>query len=516
MSEDLQALKLRALDAAENAIMITDCDGIILWVNPAWERLTGYPAAEAVGQTPRILKSGVQDAAFYEGFWRTVLAGKSVKGEVVNRRKDGSHYTELETITPVLDKAGRVSHFIAVKQDITESRRVEENLRQTQKLEALGHLAGGVAHDFNNLLTVIRGQAQLAALERGVGEALRGSLEEIERAADQAASLTRQLLVFSRRQAWQPAVFDVAQTLRRASRLWTRLAGDHIRCELDIEHDPVAWQVRGDESMIEQVVMNLVVNARDAMPAGGSINIRALRREATGEEVRDGVAVVGSAGMVVELVVADAGTGMPPEVCERVFEPFFSTKGPGKGTGLGLATVYAVVRRHGGAVRIASEVGRGTVVTVVLPLTEEAIPESVGRVAEGTTDLGAVSVWVVEDDLAVRRFVRDTLVRQGAVVATFGSGDEAYRAWQRRHFQVDLILTDIGLPGHLNGADLAEQIWRDRPDLPVIGMSARSELVEVFERAERRGAFLAKPFSPTALQATVARVMANDRDRKNR
>jgi PAS domain S-box-containing protein len=361
-----------ALESAANSITITDRNGLIIWVNDAFTTLTGYTSQEAIGNTPRILKSGKQDAAFYESLWATILAGMVWHGELINRRKDGSLYFEEVTITPVRDQQGQVTHFIGISQDISERvdqaaerQKLEEQSRQAQKMEAIGRLAGGLAHDFNNLLAVISGYSNLLLRDVEAG-ALRESVKEIKNAADRAAALTRQLLTFSRRQVLQPRLLDVSDSIANLENALRRLIGEDIELVLALVEP--AWPVKIDPNQIEQVIMNLAVNARDAMPRGGKLVIETSNVAAPDFDATTCAPGLNTpTGLCVVVRVTDTGSGFGEAVRSHLFEPFFTARQTGKGTGLGLATVYGIVKHAGGQIWVESEPGKGSTFRVALP-----------------------------------------------------------------------------------------------------------------------------------------------------
>lgn len=358
-----------ALSAAANAIMITDREGTIEWVNPAFTVITGYGAGEAIGKNPRdIVKSGVHDRPFYDAMWSTLLAEGVWRGEITNRRKDGTLYPELMSMTPVRDANGDITNFIAIKEDLTERRRLEATLAQSQRLETVGSLAGGVAHDFNNLLTVISGAAELAALEAPRDSQLFEATATIRSAADRAAALTRQLLAFSRKQFLQPVVAELNTVVKNFQPMVRRLVREDIEMRVELSRD--AGNVRVDVAQIDQVLLNLVVNSRDAMPNGGTLTIETggVVLDASDARIHPGM----TPGPHAMLAVTDTGIGMDEATRQRMFDPFFTTKEHGKGTGLGMATVYGIVKQSGGSIWAYSEVGRGTTIKVYFPQVADA------------------------------------------------------------------------------------------------------------------------------------------------
>lgn len=359
-----------AVEQAAGAVLITDTDGTIQYVNTAFERTTHYSRGEAIGQTPRILRSGEHDAVFYRGLWQTIKAGQVWHGRFVDLRKDGTPFYQEATITPVRDRKGQIINYVATMRDVTREVQLEQQFRQAQKLEALGRLAGSIAHDFRNLLTIVHVSAglleqQLSPDRPGVGDARR-----ILRTAERAADLVQQLLRFSRREVAASQIIDLNTIICEMSPMLSRLLQDEIELvtRLDWDLSPIEANV----SQIEQVLMNLVVNARDAMPDGGELHIRTANVMI--EEACAGCFGQVSTGPHVLLSVSDTGAGMDDHVKAHLFEPFFTTKPSGRGTGLGLAAVYGIVTQAGGHIRVESKVGQGTTFDILIPASPRAIP----------------------------------------------------------------------------------------------------------------------------------------------
>jgi two-component system, cell cycle sensor histidine kinase and response regulator CckA len=499
-----EALRLRgaALDSAADAIALTDRKGTIQWVNPAFERLTGYSSAEAIGRNPRdLVRSGVQDRAFYEQLWETLRAGQVWRGELVNRRKDGSHYSEEMSITPVVDAAGETTHFVAIKRDLTDRQRLEAQLLQAQKMESLGRLAGGIAHDFNNLLTVINGTAELAATSLGPDDPLRGELAEIRQAGERAADLTRQLLAFSRQQILQLETLDLGELIRGLESMLGRLLGEDVELALLVDE---SVRVRADRGQLEQVVLNLAVNARDSMPRGGRLTISTRSVELAAGQIAAPTPL--AAGTYALLEVRDTGVGIDEAVRAKIFDPFFTTKEIGKGTGLGLATVLGIAAQSGGGVAVESAPGEGTAFRVFLPAaasepsTHDNRPTAAG--AGGTETL-----LVVEDEPALRRLIDHVLAARGYRVLAADGGEAAVRLVDEHDGVIDLLITDVVMPA-ISGPELAERLAHRVPHERVLFVSGYTD-----DAVLRRGVlastshFLGKPFSGAALLAKVREIL---------
>ncbi len=608
-AEEALQVRTTALEASATAIVITDRDGSIVWTNPAFGRLTGYAPEETIGRNTNFLNSGRQDRQFYAELWQTVTSGRVWHGELVNRRRDGSLFTEEMTITPVRGEGGAITHFIAVKQDVsarrqaeeekgrqlrllqtlidtipspvfhkdthgvyqgcnaawlalvglsrdqvvgktafdiapadvarryheadaalllspgvqqyeyqvqhasggmrdvmfskatftdergevagivgvmldvTEQRRTEQQLRQSQKMEAVGRLAGGMAHDFNNILQALLSQAQ--ALQLGATTpAMVEAFQEIEADIRRGASLTQQLLLFSRRQVTQRKLLDLGEVVGGGAAMLRRLIPENIR--LVVEVAPRRLWVDGDAGQLQQAVVNLALNARDAMPSGGALTIRA--------HASDG-------GAVVE--VEDTGHGMDEATRDHLFEPFFTTKEAGHGTGLGLAVVHGIVEQHGGRVEVESQPGEGSRFRVMLPLAPAppvppgSVPHDLAGLPRGTGE----RILLVEDEEGARKGLTKILAVLGYQATAVASGEEALALAAAPGF--DLLLSDLMLPG-IGGDELAERLGARWPALKVVLMSGYTEDMAMRRGVEQRAVrFLQKPFD----MATLAREM---------
>jgi len=455
-AEQRLTLQSTAMEAVANAICITDATGGIEWVNPAFSRLTGYGEGDALGQHTRLLKSGVMPPSLYADLWKTVLAGRVWRGEMVNRRKDGTLYDEEMTITPVPGPDGSVSHFVAIKEDVTERHRLEERLRNGQRLEAVGRLAGGVAHDFNNLLQAMLGVSDLlrsGELPPGeVGE----QLDELEELFHRGGQLTRQLLLFSRREEPKVEPCDLNTVVRDTAKLLRRLLRENVVLRMELAEGPL--ELVADRGQLGQVWMNLAVNAADAMPEGGTLTVRSGR--------------VGESH--VWFSVEDTGHGIPDVVREHLFEPFYTTKSDHRGTGLGLSVVHGIVAGHGGRVEVASAVGRGSAFRVVLPargVTGTQAARAGGesrRIPRGRGE----RLLLVEDNESVRRTFQRLLSGLRYQVSAVESAEEAEALPALVPF--DLLLTDVLLPG-ASGVELARRLRERWPGLAIVFMSGYAE-----------------------------------------
>jgi len=387
-----------------------------------------------------------------------------------------------------------------LKVEIVERNKVEEALRQSQKMEAVGQLAGGVAHDFNNLLTVIQGYVACLLRDGNPEPATQQALQQIGAAAERAANLTRQLLTFSRKQVLQPEQLDLNEAITNVAKLLHRVLGEDIA--LQIEAGPKLPGICADRSMFEQILLNLAVNARDAMPKGGRLIIRTSAVEFTREDAREDTKI--RAGRFVRVCMTDTGSGIAPEVLPRIFEPFFTTKQVGKGTGLGLATVYGIVKQHEGWIDVQSTPGTGTTFSFFLPGIDKSITPAVHSGPAGTIAGGVETILLVEDESSLRILAKKILQRYGYQVLTANSGVDALKIWADHGKDVQLLLTDMVMPEGISGSDLAKQLVTEKPQLKVIYSSGYSlELVSNEGVLQEGINFLPKPYTPEKLAGMV-------------
>ena len=489
------------VEQAAEAIVITDLQGAIRYVNPAFEKISGYPRAEVLGQNPRLLKSGKQSAEFYQRLWATLKRGETWSGHIINRRKDGSLFEEEATIFPVRDAAGHAINYVAVKHDVTREVQLEAQFRQAQKMEAIGTLAGGVAHDFNNILMVISMEAGLLKTGGPLSPEQANYADEIGNAVERAASLTRQLLLFSRREVLQPRDLDLSEAVTNTTKMLRRMVGENIEMQLNLAAQPML--VHADPGMIDQILMNLTVNARDAMPGGGQLVLKTVGVDL--DEAAAAQSPPARAGAFVCLSVTDTGAGIPPENLSRIFDPFFTTKEVGKGTGLGLATVFGIVQQHQGWIHVQSEVGRGTTFKVYLPrLAPTNEPKLGGEKIAAPVPTGQETILLVEDEPALRAAVRITLTKLGYRILEASTGRQALMVWQEHHAGIHLLLTDLIMPDGMTGKELAQQLLQLNPRLKIIYMSGYSaDMIARDFTALENITFLAKPFQMPKLAEAV-------------
>src|SRR3954447_1487241 len=499
--------RFRALvENSSDALLVLDAEGRIKYLSPSSERHLGWSPADMAGRSLfDFLHPDDRELVGTRMAETLSSPGRNIVAQVRFHHADGSwRIMEGIGVNRLSDPA--VAGIVVNMRDITERRRLEEQLRQAQKMEAVGQLAGGVAHDFNNLLTAILGYCHLMLDEIPDESPLRLDLLEIQAAGDRAASLTRQLLAFSRRQMLQPQVVNINTLVAQLEKLLRRSISEDV--ELAIALGPDLWTVEVDPASVEQILVNLAVNARDAMPTGGRITI-----ETANVELDDTYAVTHVSmkpGRYVMLAVGDTGEGMDAATRARVFEPFFTTKEQGKGSGLGLATVYGMVKQSGGHIWVYSDPGQGTVFRMYLPAVEK--PVAVDAAPTGDSN-GSETILLVEDDEAVRALARAVLLRHRYFVLEARHGVEALVVAERHPDPIHLLVTDIVMP-HMSGGELAARLGAVRPAMKTLFISGYSDQVLVHDPLTHDPAILQKPFTPEVLARKVRSILdenANER-----
>ena len=491
-----------AVDQSPASVFITDPQGTIQYVNRKFTEVTGYARDEAIGQNPRMLKSDLTPPEHYAALWAAIRRGETWRAEIQNRRKTGALYWDAVVISPIRDSQGVISHFLAIQEDVTERKRLEEQLRQAQKMEAVGRLAGGVAHDFNNVLTAIFGYAELVAEEFPKDSPARQDIEEIRKASHRAAALTRQLLAFSRQQVLEPIVLCLNDLVEDVDKMLQRLIGEDVALSLTLA--PGLGNARVDPGQFHQVLMNLVVNARDAMPTGGKLLIETANADLTEQyaEVHQPV----SPGRYVMLAVSDTGIGMDRETKAKIFEPFFTTKEKGRGTGLGLSTVYGIVKQSGGYIWVYSEPGRGTTFKIYLPQVD-APAKPLAPPAEARGVAGTETILLAEDDEILRPLAKGLLEKLGYRVLDAESAEQALALARHHAGVIHLLVADVVMPG-ASGRELARRLAESRPDTRVLYMSGYTDDAIVQHGMLEPGLhFLQKPFTPAALARKLREVL---------
>jgi two-component system, cell cycle sensor histidine kinase and response regulator CckA len=494
----------KIVETAGEGIVIRDPEGHVVFANERFADMLGYKLKEIMGRNVFEMVAPDRIPAMMESAERRRLTGQSEHLDTELYRKDRTRVSVILSVNPLFDARGEYIGALGMVTDITERKRLEEQLRQSQKIEAVGRLAGGVAHDFNNLLTAIRGHVELLLAEVSTGASIRPDIEEIQKAADRAAALTQQLLAFSRRQVLQPRVIDIDQVVIGVETLLRRLIGEDIHLVVALESRGA--RVRADPGQLEQVLMNLAVNARDAMPKGGSLVIDTSVTELDPDFIRNNEG--SHEGNYVRLRVTDSGVGMDQETLSHVFEPFYTTKEVGKGTGLGLATVYGIVKQSGGYIRVESRRQSGTTFEILLPeVLEDIQPARNG--APNMADARGETVLIAEDEDAVRALTTRILRKRGYHVLEAKHGVEALDIARTHEGRIDLLLTDVVMP-MLGGRELGEMLMRARPDVKVLFMSGYTGDA-LLQRGLLEGSkFLEKPFTPNSLAAKVREVLESD------
>lgn len=491
------------LGSLDDAVISKTLDGIVMTCNPGGERMYGYAPGEMVGKPVSSLITHERIEEEAEILAKTEHGEVLKNFETIHLRKDGKPIDVSLTVSPLKDSQNRITGAAMISRDITAVKQLEKQLLQAQKMEAVGRLAGGVAHDFNNLLTAITGYTDLLLTQTCDGHPFHPDLVEISKAAERAASLTRQLLAFSRRQVLAAQVTDLNSIVLNMERMLRRIIGDDI--ELITELDPELGRVKVDPSQIEQVLMNLFVNARDAMPDGGKLVIESMNVELDQEYASAHVSA--RPGAYAMLVVSDTGIGMDPETRARVFEPFFTTKEQGKGTGLGLAMAYGIVKQSGGNIWVYSEPGRGSSFKIYLPRVNSVAPVASGGETRVQSLQGSETILIVEDEDVVRNLVQQVLNRAGYRLLVAHNALEALALTENHHEAIDLMITDLVMP-QMSGKELAEEMSKRRPQTKILYMSGYSDAIAKHQGLLDPGmAFLQKPFRPDSLARKVREIL---------
>jgi PAS domain S-box-containing protein len=500
----------RAVEQSASSIVITDLEGRIEYVNPKSLRLTGYSPEELIGKKPSILKSGATPAEEYKRLWGTITSGGDWKGEFHNRKKNGDLYWESAQISPIKDANGVVTHYLAVKEDITERKQMEFHIRELETMESLGTLAGGVAHDFNNILGIILGHVSLLEIRRNENSAFEQSIHSINSAIKRGAGLVRQILTFARKSEVHPEAIDVNKAILDLSRMIQETFPRTVEIVLDLgDRIPIVLM---DNTQLHQALLNLCINARDAMMEprdgrvpGGKLTIRTLLVDGAVLSSREGA---DPSLKYVEISVADQGMGMSDATIQRIFEPFFTTKELGRGTGLGLSLVYGVVKTHGGFVDVDSTLGEGTVFRLFFPVSG-SVPSGEARPPEGEISPrgSGEGVLIVEDEPTLLELLESAFHDKGYRVFLAADGLEGIKAYRDHMGEIAIVVTDFGLP-RADGGVLLSSLKSLNPSVKVVVASGffephiRSQLTNNGARA-----LVSKPYGLAELLAIVRKVI---------
>lgn len=492
-----------ALRNVSESLSVFDLNGNIIFVNESFIQTYGYTKEELIGQSINKFHPSEKPRQIFKPIIEKSLKD-SWEGELTAKRKSGESFSIYIRTSPVVDDEGKPIVIVCVARDITEKKQLEEQLRQSQKMEAIGQLAGGIAHDFNNLLTVIEGYTELLFSNISESDPAQNFVRQIKKAADRATALTGQLLAFSRRQILQPKVLNLNTLVSDMSIMLKRLIGEDVA--LTTLLNPDIGSIKADRSQMEQVLMNLAVNARDALPEGGALSVETREvalDSAMYERHQSGI----QKGSYVQLSVSDNGVGMDQETKERVFEPFFTTKETAKGTGLGLATVYGIIKQSGGHIWVYSEKGKGTTFKIYLPVVRRKVEKSEKQETGRGNLRGHETLLVVEDEFMVRELVCDTLRSSGYKILEAANGKEAIKVYTQNKQKIDLVLTDVIMP-EMSGRKLIETLTKSHPDIVALYMSGYTDDAIIKHGVLEPGmAYIQKPFSPNGLIQKVKSVL---------
>jgi two-component system cell cycle sensor histidine kinase/response regulator CckA len=498
---DEQSRLATAVESVAEAVIITDVEGNIQYVNQAFEEITGYTRPEVVSRHISLLNSGKHEKSFFSVIWDTLKQGQVWKGRFINKKKEGDLYEAEATISPVRNAAGEICNFVSVQRDVTHEVQLQRQLRQAQKMEAIGTLAGGIAHDFNNLLMGIQGNVSLSLAEIPPDSPLFDNLKKVEKYVSDGVELTRQLLGFARGGKYEVRLTDVNHLLQEQNLIFSRAnKGINFNCDLADN----LWSVKADQGQIEQVILNLYMNALQAMPQEGILTVQTENIFIDKEQYKPYRV---QAGRYIKFSIADSGIGMDEDTQRRIFDPFFTTKEKGRGTGLGLASVYGIVKNHNGFIDVTSTKGQGTRFDVYLPAAQQAAP-LLAKIAD-TLSRGLETVLLVDDEEMIIDVGTRMLTKLGYAVLTARGGEEAVEIYRIRKDEIDLVILDMVMP-KFGGGEAFDRLRQINSHVKVIlcsGYSIDGQAADILNRG--CNAFIQKPFNLQTLAKQIRAVMGS-------
>lgn len=499
--ESLRKLN-NAIDQAGDMVVITDSNGTIEYVNSALNDITGYSKDEVLGKNPRIWSSEKHDKAFFTELWQTILSGKIWHKRIINKNKNGQLITLEQNISPIMDDHRKITHYVSIMRDITKELLMEEKLQQAMKLEALGTMVGGIAHDFNNILTSIIGFSELTLQDRELKSQNRDYVNVALKNAYRAKDIVSQLLVFARKTNTDKSPVNIAEIVGESLKMLRSFLPTTILIEEDIGPGP--YLISANTTQLEQVIMNLAINAGHAMPDGGTLSLKLKNANYDKQEIMAGKIL---SGPYVLLSIEDTGLGMNNQTKSRIFDPFFTTKEEGKGTGLGLSTTYSIIKQHKGDITVESEEGKGTTFTIFLPAIGPTTKVFSEKIEYTLTSCGDESILFIDDEESIIALAKKSLESLGYSVKCFNKSLEALKVFRHRPEDFDLVITDQIMP-YMTGEKLAKELLKIRKDIPIIISSGHSENINE-EKASKMGikAFIMKPYGIESLANTVADVL---------
>jgi len=502
--ESLRKLSV-AVEQSPASIIIMDTDGTIEYVNPRFSEITGYSAAEAVGRNNRMFRSVDSSPAEYHEILETILSGREWRGEFNSRKKNGELYWEQSLISPIRDENGRITHVIAINEDVTNHKRLESELQHSQKMEAIGQLAGGIAHDFNNILTAVIGYASIMQIKLPMDSPLRSGVEQILATAERGSSLTKGLLAFSRKQHTSTRLINLNEIVERVQKLLHRLISEDIRITICLAGEDLPVMV--DSVQIEQVLMSMAANARDAMPEGGEIVIHSKLVDCD-HQFTD-MNGIGQLGRFALLTVSDTGQGMDEETVSHIFEPFFTTKEAGKGTGLGLSIAYGIIKKHNGFIICNSSKGAGTTFSIYLPYCGAEAGNGGREAQQPWSQAPGQVILLVDDDELTRHLTREVLEEFGYSVIEAKDGQEALNTFHENSARIGMLILDVVMP-EMKGREVYNAVHATHPEIKVLFTSGyTAEIVYSQQYLDESMPFIPKPYTPKELIMKVREVLGN-------